>query len=350
MKKLYFLLIAACLTLTPAQASVNKMAAARHATSSAPTTLPATNVTAEGFTANWKAFPGASCYQVTVFEPITVAEADTYCVLEESFDLVGIGTFAEPEFLDDWVVDFSEYDFTFTPDWSGYLPVFARGMVGGIVYSPYIDLTNNDGKYTVELDIVGYAGSKITLKSIGTKEENAEFTCTATGLNRAVFNFTNGCHDTFLCYVDCGIPNDDDNLYSDCYAFIDNFAVYQDLKAGDTVLRLVSVHETEEDSGDTSHSFAKLPYRDGASHLAYDVMAINVIYNDPDDPWDYDIEYSDYSPLEHVFLVGAGIENVATEAQAPAQYFNLQGQPVADPSAPGIYIRRQGNSTTKIIR
>ena len=43
-----------------------------------------------------------------------------------------------------------------------------------------------------------------------------------------------------------------------------------------------------------------------------------------------------------------GVENVASDANAPVEYFNLQGIRVAQPEA-GLYIRRQGSSVTKIL-
>ncbi len=45
----------------------------------------------------------------------------------------------------------------------------------------------------------------------------------------------------------------------------------------------------------------------------------------------------------------SGIENVAAEAtDAPVEYFNLQGIRVENP-ANGLYIRRQGNTASKVI-
>ena len=45
----------------------------------------------------------------------------------------------------------------------------------------------------------------------------------------------------------------------------------------------------------------------------------------------------------------SGIENVLTEADAnaPVEYFNIQGVRVANPQN-GLYIRRQGNKVDKI--
>ncbi len=48
---------------------------------------------------------------------------------------------------------------------------------------------------------------------------------------------------------------------------------------------------------------------------------------------------------------GAGVENVATDASAngPAEYFNLQGVRVNNPEN-GIFICRQGNKVTKVVK
>lgn len=44
-----------------------------------------------------------------------------------------------------------------------------------------------------------------------------------------------------------------------------------------------------------------------------------------------------------------GVENIAADnADAPLEYYDLNGQRVDNP-APGIYIRRQGSDVTKIV-
>lgn len=45
--------------------------------------------------------------------------------------------------------------------------------------------------------------------------------------------------------------------------------------------------------------------------------------------------------------VGAGVDGIVDE-NAPVEYFNINGQKVSDPSN-GIFIRRQGSTTTKVI-
>ncbi len=45
---------------------------------------------------------------------------------------------------------------------------------------------------------------------------------------------------------------------------------------------------------------------------------------------------------------GAGVDGLKFDANAPAEYFDLQGRKVTNPSA-GLYIIRQGNHTTKAL-
>jgi hypothetical protein len=55
-----------------------------------------------------------------------------------------------------------------------------------------------------------------------------------------------------------------------------------------------------------------------------------------------------YSATQVFNLTTSGIENVATDSlNAEAVYYNLQGQPVANPAA-GLYIRVQGNRAEKV--
>lgn len=48
------------------------------------------------------------------------------------------------------------------------------------------------------------------------------------------------------------------------------------------------------------------------------------------------------------FGTSTAIESIVDDQDAPVEYFNLQGMPVANPEN-GIYIRRQGNKVTKIL-
>ncbi len=52
--------------------------------------------------------------------------------------------------------------------------------------------------------------------------------------------------------------------------------------------------------------------------------------------------------VEDVVLPGTGVANIATDVNAPVEYFNLQGIRIANPEG-GLYIRRQGQNAEKVV-
>lgn len=315
-----------------------------------PEVLPATEITETGFTANWEAVAGAEGYCMFVYEPVQIESAGTYRVLDESFNLVNKGSTVEPEFDGNFSCSLDkDYDFTFTPDWTVIGCAFAKGMVSGNIYTPTTDLTNNDGKYTLVLDIVGQQGTIISVKSVGSTTVTKTAVLDTPGGGQLRFDFENGNHETYLYIVDMGIEGDDDGTYANVLSFFDNIAIEQDLQAGDTVLRLVTLNDNISTPA-TSARFDNMKFLYDAKHLCYDFYAAYMFYNDPDDPWDYDVDYSNFSALQPVDLAtsGAAAPEVA-DPVAEAEYYDLTGRRVtAETLAPGIYIERRGNATRKI--
>lgn len=73
----------------------------------------------------------------------------------------------------------------------------------------------------------------------------------------------------------------------------------------------------------------------------------------------YSAQYTSYgsyaevgeNELPTLYVLGGSttaVENIAVDANAPVEYFNLQGIRIANPEN-GIYIRRQGNKVSKVI-
>lgn len=57
-----------------------------------------------------------------------------------------------------------------------------------------------------------------------------------------------------------------------------------------------------------------------------------------------------YVPVtKFVYTKSASIASVAADSDAPATFFNLQGQQIDGELTPGLYIRRQGDSAKKVI-
>jgi hypothetical protein len=314
--------------------------------------LPPTNITFDSFTANWKAFAGADGYSVFVYEPIEVTETDEYAVLDESFNLVDVGSVIEPEWTEDFYVSLDEdYDYTLTPNWGCIECAFAQGMVSGILYSPYIDLTNDNGAFRVELQTSGDIGTVVKVISYGAENEEASDTITADNDGLLEFEFTNGCHDTFLKFVDMGNIYDSENT---SLTWFDNVTVFQNLLAGDEILRLVALNDAV-DAPTTSADFADMKFLYGATSLAYDVMAA-VDVSDPDDPYDYSYEYSDYSDLERFELQQSAVNTISQDAKATingaTDIYSLDGRKVSVASAAdlsaGIYVVRTADGFRKI--
>lgn len=374
MKKNYLLLTAACLAVastaiaaTPRMdhkgryiaKSLQQPASARQAQKApprivnvTPKALPATDITENAFTANWEGVAGADGYCMFVYEPVKITEPGTYAIVDESFNLVNVGSTVEPVWADDtFYTDISEeYDYTFTPDWSGVGVAFARGMVSANLYSPTMALEHNGGKFKVTIELVANQGTILSVTSIngdGVEQEKRQ-TTTQPGGQTLEFEFTNGTHETWLYMVDEGIEGDDDGQYANVLSWFDQITVSQELQAGDEVLRLVDIDDYISVPV-TSRRFENMKYLYGATELAYDFYAAYVYENDPDDDWDDEKDYSNFSNLQKLQLLQTGIEGIdAAGDDAPARYYNLQGVPVANPEPGQIYIRTQNDRSSKV--
>lgn len=316
-----------------------------------PKALPATDITENAFTANWESVAGAEGYCMFVYEPVKITEPGTYAIVDESFNLVNVGSTVEPVWAENsFYTDISgEYDYTFTPDWSGIGVAFARGMVSANLYSPTMSLEHDGGKFKVTIELVANQGTILSVRSInGDGEEQVQRqTTTQPGGQTLVYEFTNGTHETWLYMVDEGIEGDDDGTYANVLSWFDQITVTQELQAGDEVLRLVDLDDYISTSV-TSRRFENMKYLYDAKELAYDFYAAYLYENDPYDDWDDETDYSNFSNLQKVSLLQTGIEGIDAAPDAPARHFNLQGVPVANPEPGHIYIRTQNGRSSKV--
>jgi len=326
-----------------------KMSHSRASSLQAPKVLPATNVTAEGFTANWEAVAGADGYAVFVTSREEVTADGPKTILYEDFNLISQGSVIEPVFIEEPTVVLDEL--TMTPDWTVSECILAGGKIGGVIWTPYVDVRADEGKYKVTMTIMGYAGQEISVTSSGSKEVKKTFLLEDNGNNTVTLDFDNGTQDTFLRIVDNGFPDDTEGLYIDKIAYLDDIEVTQQFKAGESVYRLVAVGESES----TSLDFEKLPFRFNEKRLYYDLYACSIYYPDPDDPYYYESDYSDFSEKQEVLLEGYGQEDGIADIKADNDttpvYFDLQGRRMASPDAlpGGIYIVKKGDSASKIL-
>lgn len=354
MTKLYPLL--ACMLLTASASHAQKASVVRRAATSLerPQVLPASNITSTGFTANWEPVAGAEAYCVFVYIK-DVADSDgEYTIVDEDFDGIDVGSLIEPAGGDEYGVDLSAYGYAFTYGWEAYAyPTFAPSLVAGLLYSPYLDLVNNGGRYKVHITTYANYDDQIRVESHGAGEKqvviyNVEINSSqAQGLSTKTLEFDNGTRDLFFSAInvtaEVGVAD-----------YIDRVQVTQDLKAGDVVYTNIASDEAvmaEDDYGYevTSKRFTlKSGYLNGKTEVYYDVYAALHDFSTPNGSTPYTLVTSPYSQKVLVDLKNrtssvieddySAISTIAAE-QVPDDnnYYDLTGRRVAEPRA-GIYI------------
>ncbi len=249
----------------------------------APTMLPPTNVSEEGLDANWTPVSGADAHCIYLFSEHVQKEDGEFEVLYEDFNTITFGTVNEPV----WGETYESLDgYTFLPDWSIYLPSYIKGMVSGIVFSPYMDLCHDGGKFTVEISVMSDKGDTIYVTSHDENgdEEEIAFEMTDTYVTKRL-EFTNGTIGGYLSFIN----------QSATY-YIDRVVVTQQLKAGEKGHQLIALAEIETNGSATgTYRFNDLQYAYGETNLAYTGYAVTRVYNDPMDEYDYDQFYSPYA-------------------------------------------------------
>lgn len=217
-----------------------------------PKGLPATDVTKDGFTANWEAAEHAAKYDIFLNRIETLTDAKEVNIIEEGFDKVKEGTLQNPEFTSSTTLD----EYTQTPGWitdrmeclaKGYMGIAPYGQSGSI-YTPSVDLSANGGAFNVKINMaeLNYgqpsSGTPVEIR-LYDKDDNVQETKSATleeGFKDYDFAFTKGSED---CYLEIYYKNLEDEAKKQNKLFIDNIAVSQLLAAGDKVNTLVEKRE-----------------------------------------------------------------------------------------------------------
>ncbi|MFR9164977.1 MAG: hypothetical protein ACLVKO_01660 [Dysgonomonas sp.] len=119
--------------------------------------LPASDVTATSFTANWEG-NAAKSYWLYIIETFTAKTDGVYTVINEDFNKITQGTVANPVV---GALEQSLEGYTESQGWESMYPLFAKGMLGlsatrsalsSAIFSPRMDLSGNDGKFTLEIN------------------------------------------------------------------------------------------------------------------------------------------------------------------------------------------------------
>lgn len=313
-----------------------------------------------GFTANWEYTPKADRYKVDVYSvDITESDKPENVMLEEDFSNVhsATGTTAEPEEVGNYydVTPLDEY--VGSTGWEGRGNIIVDGMLGCMedqtgtfeLYSPYMSLQNNGGKYKITMKVASVPGEKFIIQGTSVY---AAYDATENGLHEITVELPDGTyHGRLMFYTLNGKP-----------FLIDEIRVTQDLKEGD---RLFSKLSDAEETG-LEHRFSV--DNSSLSLFAYNLLAEHDAFGKTCRSEMSDMAFVQFNSgvseiegdgaITSVRSLKGAIEVTLGEAAA-IDVFDLTGRKVAALDgmqganmitvAPGIYVVRAQNCSVKVL-
>lgn len=222
-----------------------------------------------GLEVEWGRVPRADRYELGSFEVVRAqSDAKDFVVLEEDFSGVTVrNPISDPLFIGNENALTSLDEYTSTPGWTGRGNILAKGMLGCIadpyaafeIFTPYITLSNNDGKYNVYVKVYAEAGTQFVVQNTDTYQV---LTFPDTGTYEATIPMESGKdQDSFMFYTVNG------EMF-----LIDELRVMQDVKAGDPFYTRLEKVET----ADCGHRFTIDPQE--GKQYAVQVQAFQTLF------------------------------------------------------------------------
>ncbi len=216
--------------------------------------LPATDITAISFTANWEYLPKALGYYLQPFRYDVEQETKAKTILEETFSKSTQGTMDEPV-----SVDSPADDYTDNPGWTGAQMLGAQGMLGAnngsrfalaYVHSPIMNLSAQGGKYKIHFKAHGTAGDNIAVYHYGYATSQSDIhrsTIDADGNVEDTWEVSDGDSETVLSFEESKMKK----------FFLDEVTITQEVQAGEvTTVVLDSINIVDPKT--TSYAFTGL--------------------------------------------------------------------------------------------
>ena len=294
----------------------------------APTILPETNITSDGFTANWNATEGVDEYYFYLCANHTAQYDETYFFTDYDFsNIISDGTTTEPEVPNNISCEYGS--------WVAFLPIFANGTLGisgefsekelnGYLSSPMYNLSYNNGTFNVSLSLKGNTDDYVVVNLIDSEGEIASeqaISLPDAEWNDFSFPMQNGDEESNIEIIYNGSG----------YLFIDNLKVYQELPTGAQVSTPIIqklCYETSIDISIQEH------YK--YDELFYQLYSVKNIY-DKDNKTVIDAMYSNLTEPRFVTLNTENIEDLKTQSSAYA-YFKQGQLNIFNPENEMVYV------------
>lgn len=337
----------------------------------APEALEATRVTDHSFTAQWDYAPKAQGYEVTVSKVYTAPTEEEKAILYEDFDNIQVGdtyTYESPKPLNNFSFDGSgknidEYIQADTQGWMGINNNVIDGMLGASAYfgsaviqTPALDLSNNNGKFTVELTVYSYEGDSIVVQPGAEVYKRALVTKTWEPV-KLVYEFDHGTANMpILIY----------NYQVSSMFYIDDIKVTQTVPAGAQTTTYVKTLTVKK--GDVTSAEVTDIQQEANTVYTYFVNAYRnyqryKVYSDDSNTIEVDLSQSGIAEekADGVTVYAAGHSvYVNVPAEVAVSVFNLSGMPVYaarlsagennfNLSTAGVYVVKIDNKSYKVV-
>ena len=343
-----------------------------------PVATEATEVSKDGFRANWTSVENATQYELCVRSEYTIPQSGTFVLADEHFDDINVGTIENPIYIHN---DYRFDQYTEYPDWIGLYCFLADGMIGlssyyqtpeynmSTIMTPYYKVsTANPGKIKINLSAMAVDCSPgtrlqvilydvdpvteyITANSVQYVEINEEMTS---------YELELGESNYYTIYISFMEPEGEQGVFD--MVFVDDIKITQEMEAG-TVLTRTYNHYITYNNG----IYVETPDSPQEENFSYSVVSINngVLF----------YYYSDWSNTIYVdtntgignavtadgttITATAGQINISTAEACTVSVFDMSGRTVRQldavegstsfPIEPGAYIVKCGETVRKVL-
>lgn len=338
-----------------------------------PEALPATEITEDGFRANWTEAENAILYSLYTYSIYTVPETGDYVIEDENFNKITSGTPENPEYN---IQSGTLNDYTIYPNWEGLTTVLAEGMIGlknyyavagvySTLYTPIyvIESAGTPGTVTVTIDAKQVNCSSNTEIGVclvdAETEEQTEWEKRTFSSDEETFEFTfDTGFETY--YAAISFADNNDRYGTTAVVFIDNVKVTQQLAQGDRLSKMYSA-----DTAYNTTFYRSITDKPAGEQFIYFVGAVT---NGAEEYLYSDISNEvmvDYSAVEKTAHTGCRIYScgdmlrIEAENETPVEITDLTGAVRESFTAPagctdvqlerGVYIVKAGNTTAKAV-
>ena len=340
-----------------------------------PVATAATEVSKDGFRANWNSVDSAAYYSLTTVSEYKVPQSGTFVLDDETFDKVTSGTINAPEYNS---IECSLDQYTEHPDWLGVTTLLANGMIGlknyyammgsySMLYSPLYQVsTANPGeiKATISAQMVNCTnGTRLGVALIDAETGDIlgngwQFVTLSNEMTS--YDFDLGTSNYY--YIAIGFSDPNDTYGTTGMVFIDGVKITQEMEAGTTLSRIYRY-----DTAYNNSFYVETPDSPDGENFYYYVTAVSngtddYVYSEPSNVVIVDTNTGIGNAVTAdgtTITASAGQINISTAEACTVSVFDMSGRTVRQldavegstsfPIEPGAYIVKCGETVRKVL-